>query len=874
MLKQRVYKTVLDNGLTVLVLPKHNIPKVSLQLWYNVGSKDEQTGEKGIAHLIEHMIFKGTGCLTESDINMIVHRLSGYCNAFTSYDYTGYLFDVPSQHWHEIFPIMADCMRNCTFKEQLLNSELKAVIQELKMYNDDYVSTLLERMIAAIFPDHPYHHPIIGYKQDLWSLKRDALVNFYYRHYIPNNATLVAVGDVHLEDIFEMAEKHFGGIPADLDYRKEEFYHSPDLTSNSIAIYRDVQLPFYILSWVIPGTKARKDYVFDLLSWIIGSGKGSRLYTKLVDELGLATELESFVHDLFDYGLFCIYFQPEKVENVEKIIELIKQELHDLVTKGIAEQEITRARKKTEVDFLTLTENNQKLAYLLGKFYLATGQEDYLITYTEYPHENIQEELQQIIKHYLRPSVMYRGSMLPLPPSEKEYWLQLQQQSDAEDSRILAGITREAAVECAAFAHSIVVKKPHAFNFPKPTAATLKNGLKVLFCHNPHAPKIDLILDFKAKQYYDPIELQGLSLFTADMLQEGTQQHSASELAQLLESRGMEFNTAPGQLSMSMLSSDASVGFKLLCEVLTESSFETNAIEKVRTQILGELKNFWDTPVQSINQLVRQAIYKDHPYAKNPLGTPESVQRITREDLLQAYRSYITPQEARIAIVGDLGHYDIPALLEETLGSWQGQKPPVVQFPAIDPIIAKSFDHYINRDQVVLCFGGLSVSRHDPLYDKILLFDQIFSGGVLGSMSSRLFELRERSGIFYTIAGSLLAGVSHQPGLVMVKTIVSNDRLEEAEKEIARVIDEGAQRLSPVELEEAQLALINSLVDHFATNKNMASAFLFVDEYNFASDYFDKRAEQLLRIPLQEVQEAAAQIMNSKKMVKVRMGRI
>src|ERR1700722_10779772 len=122
MKKPKIFTNKLDNGLNILVVEKNNIPKVSIQLWYNVGSKDEKSGEKGIAHFIEHMIFKGTKKLSESDINLITHKLSGTCNAFTSYDYTGYLFDLPTQNWHESLPIMADCMRNCTFKPEFLNS--------------------------------------------------------------------------------------------------------------------------------------------------------------------------------------------------------------------------------------------------------------------------------------------------------------------------------------------------------------------------------------------------------------------------------------------------------------------------------------------------------------------------------------------------------------------------------------------------------------------------------------------------------------------------------------------------------------------------------------------------------------------------------
>ncbi|MFC1842431.1 M16 family metallopeptidase, partial [Candidatus Dependentiae bacterium] len=166
-----VQKRVLSNGMTVLVREVHNIPKVSMQVFYNVGSKDEKTGEKGIAHLIEHMVFKGTDKLSEMDINATMHKLSGTSNAFTSYDYTGYLFNLPTQHWKEAFPIMAECMTNCAFKDDHLNSEMKAVIQEMKMYRDDYTRHLVFEMLTLIFPDHPYHYPIIGHKQDLYNVR-------------------------------------------------------------------------------------------------------------------------------------------------------------------------------------------------------------------------------------------------------------------------------------------------------------------------------------------------------------------------------------------------------------------------------------------------------------------------------------------------------------------------------------------------------------------------------------------------------------------------------------------------------------------------------------------------------------------------------
>ena len=199
-LKPFVQKYILDNGLTILFLTDNTIPKVSMQLWYDVGSKNEGVGERGYAHLLEHMIFKGTNRLSEADIDSVTHTLSGYCNAFTSYDYTGYLFNFPKQHYKEGLFIFADCMRNCTFKEDMLNSEMKAVIQEFKMGKDRYTSILIQDMISMMFPDHPYHYPVIGYKHDLFSVTGKDLKKFYDKHYHPNNATLIMVGDFDEKD--------------------------------------------------------------------------------------------------------------------------------------------------------------------------------------------------------------------------------------------------------------------------------------------------------------------------------------------------------------------------------------------------------------------------------------------------------------------------------------------------------------------------------------------------------------------------------------------------------------------------------------------------------------------------------------------------
>lgn len=263
--KRFVEKRIMKNGMVVLVRKTNQVPKVSVQLWYHVGSKDEKTGAHGIAHLIEYMIFKVTEKLSESDINVLTHRLSGNTNLFTSYDYTGYLFNFPTQHWREALPIMVDTMQYAAFKDDHLNDEMKVVIQELKMNRDNYVHSRISELMSAIFPDHPYHYPVIGYKQDLWSVCSSDLRAFYKKHYLPNNATLIVVGAVDPEEVFALAEQYFGTIKSHKNYKKETFYFGQDIIAKSVTLYRDIKHPTGSMLFVVPGVSSKKTPLLDLL---------------------------------------------------------------------------------------------------------------------------------------------------------------------------------------------------------------------------------------------------------------------------------------------------------------------------------------------------------------------------------------------------------------------------------------------------------------------------------------------------------------------------------------------------------------------------------------------------------------------------------
>lgn len=871
---KHVQKTVLGNGMTILVREEHSVPKVSIQLWYNVGAKDEKDGEKGIAHLIEHMIFKGTEKLSESDINVISHKLSATTNAFTSYDYTGYLFNAPTQNWKQLLPVMADCMINASFKDEHLNSEMKAVIQELKMNRDNYVRSMIFELFGVVFNDHPYHYPLIGYKQDLWAVRGEDLRAFYKKHYMPNNATLVVVGDVKAREVFALAESCFGEIPADTSYEKDEFYHNKDVVSRSVTLYRDVQQPIAIIAYALPGSYADKNHLIDVAESVLGEGKSSRLYKKIVDEAQLATSLSVGSFVLFEHGLLFVIFEPKKIEHIAQIERMIQQEMNDLAANGPTQSEVERAIKQARMKFYSVLENTQAQAQAIGESYLATGDEEYIFNYLDQAPAVIAKGVKDLATNCFRESLMHHGLIAPLPEADKSIWAQVQQDSDNLDNAILSARLRETGVEAPVYAHSVVPGNRGAFAFPKAQTLTLGNGLKVLYHHHANTPKINVTFELQAKYYFDPEDKQGLMNFMANLLAEGTENYSAAEFAQAMDARAMTFSAYPGGISMSMLSSDLEMGLDLLEEVVSRATFNEKEIEKVREQLMAALKGFWDDPKTFVGQLVRERVYKGHPYSKDSLGKKEVIQSITREELLDCYKKYMSPSGAKLAIVGDISSYNMRNVLEKTVGKWQGPLVEKAVFSPLAPVASEVISYPINRDQVVLVFAGLSVDRKHSDYDKLLLFDQIFGSGVLGSMHSRLFKLREESGLFYTIGGSLTSAATEEPGMVIVKTIVSLDRLKEAEEAILKTIDTAADIIEEYEFDEAKRAILNSLANTFESNASIAAAFLFLDKYNLPQDYFDNRAQMLEAITIKDMQDTVKKYLNRNQLLTFRVGRV
>ncbi len=341
---------VLDNGMQVVVIEDHRAPVVVHMVWYKVGAADEPPGKSGIAHFLEHLMFKGTKTMPPGEFSKIIARLGGRDNAFTSYDYTAYFQEVASDKLARVMALEADRMTNLTLSDADVLPERDVVLEERRSRIDNEPSSLMsEQMRAVQYLAHPYGTPLIGWNHEISKLgTRDAL-DFYAKHYAPNNAVLVVAGDVTADQVRTLAETHYGPIPAaDTPARVRPAEPQPIAARRVEMRDERVKQPIFRRSFLAPSrTAGAREHAMALnvLSDLFGSGTTSRLYRKLVVEQKLAASAGAYYDDVsLDLTQFYLYATPRVGVDIAKIETAMEEAVAELLRDGVTEKEVERSK--------------------------------------------------------------------------------------------------------------------------------------------------------------------------------------------------------------------------------------------------------------------------------------------------------------------------------------------------------------------------------------------------------------------------------------------------------------------------------------------------------------------------------------------------
>jgi zinc protease len=363
----------LDNGLEVVVIPDHRAPVVTHMIWYKVGAADETPGKSGLAHFLEHLMFKGTEKNPGGTFSQDVAEIGGQENAFTTSDYTGFFQRVPREHLREMMALEADRITGLVLTDEVVKPELNVVLEEQNMrVANNPVGRLGEQMDAALYLNHPYGRPAIGWRHEIEKLGRDDALAFYRRFYTPNNAVVIVVGDVSAEQVKADAEATYGKVAQRADNNPRQHPMEPVQEAPRTVTLADsrVEQPSVTRNYLVPSettAKPGESEALDVLAGVIGSGSNSRLYRTLVVDKGIALNAgASYASTALDYAKLGVYGVPKPGVTLRQVEDGIDAVLADVVEHGVTADEVDSAKNRLIAEAVYAQDNQAALARWYG----------------------------------------------------------------------------------------------------------------------------------------------------------------------------------------------------------------------------------------------------------------------------------------------------------------------------------------------------------------------------------------------------------------------------------------------------------------------------------------------------------------------------
>jgi zinc protease len=410
----------LDNGLEVVVIPDHRAPIVTHMVWYKVGSADEPPGKSGIAHFLEHLMFKGTERHPGGEMDRVVAGLGGDMNAFTTSDVTAYFQTVPPDALATMMDFEADRMRGLLLTDEVVASERKVVLEERSQRIDGNPQGLLsEEFTATLFQNHPYRIPTIGWRHEMEQLNRTDALAFYQQYYAPNNAVLVVAGDVDPQTVRALAEASYGKVARGPDLppriRPSEPQHD---TARTVTLHDPrVSIPSFARGWVVPSYNSAEPgeaEALDLLSEILGGSSRSRFYQEVVVKTGIAAQAgASYDGGALDPSAFTIYGAPQGAHTLPEVEAAIDAQLARVVADGITPDELDSAKARYLRNLVFAKDAQANMANIYGSELATGGSIEALDQYPDRIRAVTPEQVQAVAAKYLDPSIAVTSYLLP-----------------------------------------------------------------------------------------------------------------------------------------------------------------------------------------------------------------------------------------------------------------------------------------------------------------------------------------------------------------------------------------------------------------------------------------------------------------------------
>ncbi|HEV7559145.1 MAG TPA: pitrilysin family protein, partial [Kofleriaceae bacterium] len=828
-----VSTTRFDNGLTLHIAAGHPAPVAAIQAWVGVGSADESPAQAGLAHVIEHMLFKGSEPLARS-----IESRGGEVNAWTAFDHTVYHAVVGRDHADDAIDAIGHALLAPGVDPDELAREREVILEEIRHGADDPARSVAQSLFATAFAHHPYRRPVIGTSESVKRLGERELVEFFRSYYVADNLTLVVAGDVDPQRVRRTVERRFRAMSAGRPARRTAV--EPAQTSpRAVAMMRDVGEAYVSVGFHVPAARHPDVAALDVAAILLGQSESARLPRLLRDRDQLVTSAYAHVHALRDPGLLVLSATARAARDADESVGALVESTLELVD-DVTADELDKARIAAEAGFLHQLETAQGRARALGWHATVANDPQFGHVYLDRIRAVRRHDLGRVIGRYLRPDNASVAAILP-------------KRRTATGARFARDAEKRVRKSLA------TVVMPPA---PVERRVVLPSGAVLLVRRDPSVPVVAMRAVWRGGQRVEDERRAGATTLLARMFTRGCGALDAAQVADKIDRLGGSLGGVAGRNSFGIaaewLARSWQPGLDLLVDCILEPQLSAKELGRERRLLQDDQLAQSDSPSQVAFRLFSETLYGAHPYSRDVLGTATGVGSVTRADLVALYRDRYPAAAVTLSVVGDI---DIDDVIARVTQRFAKVKPATAAPRAIAPAkldgrsaADREVYRYLQREQahLVVGFPGATVDAPDRFALEVLV-------ALLGGQSGRLFgELRDRQALVYRVSAHSVEGID--PGFVAIYLSCAPDKLDAAlvavRGELAKLRDTKA--IPDDELARAKRYLIGSHQIAMQRRASVANAMAYHEAYGLGWQSWASYDDAILHVSAADIAAAAA----------------
>lgn len=853
-------KFKLKNGLQVLFVESHKSPVISVQMWVRTGSADEKKGEEGISHFIEHLVFKGTRNFKMGEIASIIEGSGGELNAYTSFDQTVFYVTISKSFVDTGLSAICEMMGFPLFDPQEIDNEREVVIEEIKRGNDSLGRRASQLLFSTSYKKHAYGIPVIGFDKNIRKMSAKKIKSFYHSRYAPENMFLVVTGDFDSKEMKQKVSKVYSEIPKH-KIKKVKRTKEPKQTKPRFAIEESkFEQSISYLAWKAPSIKHKDTAALDVLALILGQGDSSRLVNKLRIEAPTVNSIGASLFSVQEEGLFTISMGYNK-ENFTQALDETKSEIARLFTEAPSEAEMIKAISNLESEQYFSLETVDGLARVAGNSEFLMKDLNYLDKYLAQVRKLKPLDIVKVAKKYLDPKTLSIATLTNAPKKETE--------------KIVAAFIKDYTKDHKSFKvpaklPSAVVKLPKfAKLIPNSGSETrkikLSTGVSVLLRASEETHIVSVKAAMLGGARLERTDQEGMTELFGRTWMGGTKNQTESQIYQDIEEIAGAMSPVAGRnsigLGIEVLSPFEEKASELFLDMLMNPILPQDVMDRERSIQLEQIKSKNDNPSQLCIRDFMQTLFEGHPYAKDMIGSEESVTRVKNEELMTFWKKHLFRGNTTLILAG---RYDEDMWLKKIEAATKPLRDgfaPIGKFP-VGEVKNKIVFQKLEKEQSHLVYGfrGLTIRDDDRFTLQVIQ-------SILAGQGGRLFlELRDKNSLAYSVSPLRLEGLD--TGYFGAYIGCSPDKVAKAlemMKEQFQLLCE--KKVDDHELLRAKRYLMGRHDIDLQRTGSVASSILYDDIYGVDYNETFQMGEKYFAVTADDIQRVANKIFNQNSVI-------